>query len=337
MEIFIDESGSFVCAQNPDSWCVVAAYVISGRQKNTMKKLLAQLKVKSGKRHSDEIKLKSIKERHLRWFLSELSKIAGTLFFVAINASELTEETIDVHKEAQANKVVEHKDKMHHEEMQVALEELSTDIKGLSPQLYLQLISQTILINDVLKRAILYYVQLKSSMLKKFKWRIDQKNTTKTTYEEAFEKVCPPILQTISMSDPHIAIKGADYSFMNKYIYQDGEEPKYLREVYGVDIQEKGSLKVGKILTDDIRFEDSKGCPGIQVADLLASSCRRALRNGFDDNTGISRLIGSLMVSNVKGREPMNLISLVDGRISNQATGLAIQSMAENAKSLVVS
>ena len=63
MEIFIDESGSFVCSKNPDSWCVVAAYVISGNQKNAMQKLLTQLKIKSGKKYNDEIKLKNVKEK----------------------------------------------------------------------------------------------------------------------------------------------------------------------------------------------------------------------------------------------------------------------------------
>jgi|TARA_Y100001934_G_C12321649_1_gene760362 hypothetical protein len=337
VEIFIDESGSFVCSKNPDSWCVVAAYVISGNQKNAMQKLLTQLKIKSGKKYNDEIKLKNVKEKDLKWFISELSKLDGSLYFVAVNASELSEEIVGLHKEEQADKIVEHKDKMQHQEMRTALEELSEDIKGLSSQLYLQLICQTVLINDILKRAILYYVQFKPSMLSKFRWRIDQKNTTKIIYEESFEKVCPPILQSMSISDPHIAIKGANYNFMEKYIYKDGEEPGYLKETYGIDVQEEGSLKAGKILRDDLHFEDSKGCPGVQVADLLASSCRRALRNGFDDNTGISRLIGSLMVSNRKGQESMNLISLVDGHVSNKATGLAIQSMTKSAKPLILS
>lgn len=33
----------------------------------------------------------------------------------------------------------------------------------------------------------------------------------------------------------------------------------------------------------------------------------------------------------------MNLISLVDGHVSNEATGLAIQSMTESAKPLILS
>lgn len=336
MEIFIDESGSFVCSDNPDSWSVVAAYVLPGNQKSAMNRLLSQLKVKSGKTYADEIKLKHVKEKNLKWFLSELSKLNGTLFFVAVDASKLSEDIIQSHKEAQATKVNEHKDKMKHENMKTALDELSEDIRGLPSQLYLQLICQTILIHDIVQRAILYYVQFKPSMLSRFRWRIDQKNTTKITYEESFEKICPPILQSISLSEPSIALKEANYDFMKNFIYQAGEEPGYLKETYGIDIQEEGSMKIGKILRDDLRFEDSKACVGIQVADLLASSCRRAFRDGFDDNSGISRLIGSLMVSNKKGEYSMKLVSLVEGYVSNKATGSAIQSMTENAKSLVV-
>lgn len=336
MEIFIDESGSFVCSQNPDSWCVVSAYVISENHKSAMQKLLTHLKAKSGRKSCEEIKLKNVKEKYLKWFLSELIKLDGSLFFVAVNASGLTEDIVGSHRDEQANRVVEHKDKMKHEEMRTALEELSDDIKGLSAQLYLQLICQTFLIDDVVRRSSLYYVQYKPSMLRKFRWRIDQKNTSKIVYEESFEKICPPILQSMSISDPHVALRGGNYNFMRKYIYQDGEEPGYLKEIYGIDVQEAGSLKAGKILRDDLRFVDSKGCPGVQVADLLASSCRRALRNGFNDNTGISRLIGSLMLSNRRGQESMSLISLVDGHVTNKSTGLAIKSMSENAKPMIL-
>lgn len=33
---------------------------------------------------------------------------------------------------------------------------------------------------------------------------------------------------------------------MENYIYKNGEEPGYLKETYGIDVQEEGSLKAGK-------------------------------------------------------------------------------------------
>jgi hypothetical protein len=217
MDIYIDESGSFVCTEKPDAWSVVAAYVTYPSQRKKLSKLINILKVRCGKTVQDEIKLKHVSQPNLEWFLEKLSNMGGILFCTATDVSKMNQQIVETHRDAQASKVVEHIDKMQHEAMKESLSELSQNIKGLSPQLYVQLTSQFTLINDILNRATLYYSQVRPSALSSFKWLIDQKNTTKIIFEEAFEKMAPAILQSIALREPFIELKEGNYSFMQNY------------------------------------------------------------------------------------------------------------------------
>lgn len=55
-----------------------------------------------------------------------------------------------------------------------------------------------------------------------------------------------------------------------------------------------------KIVRDEMQFVDSKANLGVQVADILASTSRRILRDEFEDNSEITHLLGGLMLSNTK-------------------------------------
>ena len=90
-------------------------------------------------------------------------------------------------------------------------------------QLYVQLICQVGLLDDVVRRAINFWVQRRPATLREFRWRVDQKNTTKTTFEAAFEKIAPALLQTRSIEDPAIRVRGFDYRHFSGYEFADGE------------------------------------------------------------------------------------------------------------------
>tara|TARA_R110001599_G_scaffold353510_1_gene593397 strand:- start:13937 stop:14950 length:1014 start_codon:yes stop_codon:yes gene_type:complete len=320
MDIYIDESGSFVCTEKPDAWSVVAAYVTYPSQRKKLSKLINILKVRCGKTVQDEIKLKHVSQPNLEWFLEKLSNMGGILFCTATDVSKMSQQIVESHRDAQANKVVEHIDKMQHESMRVSLNELSQNIKGLSPQLYVQLISQFTLINDIFNRATLYYSQVRPSALSSFKWLIDQKNTTKIIFEEAFEKMAPGILQSIALKEPFIELKEGNYSFMQNYNYDPSNTPSYLQEYYGIPEIKGDALNIGKILREDMQFVDSKDHFGVQIADLLVSTSRRLLRNEFEDNARIAKLLGSMMLSNIKDKSAISLISFIETDIENQNT-----------------
>jgi hypothetical protein len=336
MDIYIDESGSFVCTDAPDAWSVVAAYVTYPSQRKKLLRLLNQLKVRCGKSAEHEIKLKHVTETDLSWFLETLSTMGGIFFCTATDVAMINKEIVEEHRSIQASKIVEHIDKMLHDSMKESLRQLSDDVNGLSAQLYLQLISQFTLINDILNRSTLYYSQVRPSALSCFKWFIDQKNTTKIIFEEAFEKMTPGILQSIALREPFIELTEGDYSFMENYNYDPESTPDYLQEHYGFTNLKGNAFNIGKIIREDMRFVDSKDHFGVQIADLLASTTRRLLRNEFDNNKKIAQLLGKLMLSNIKEKSSISLISFIDAHVVNPNTADSINIADKAAKPLLI-
>ena len=196
--------------------------------------------------------------------------------------------------------------------------------------------SQTTLAYDIISRAILYYVQFRPSSLSSFRWFIDQKNSKKTTYEQAFEDITPVLLQSMSLRNPMAFLQDADYSFMKDYVYERGKEPDYLKTEYGIDVNLDRPLNIGKILRKNITFEDSKDSPGVQIADILASTSRRLLRNQFKNNELVAQLLGKMMLSNKKNEYPIQLISFIDDVIENKQTTRSIGIIDKNSKPMVL-
>jgi hypothetical protein len=106
---------------------------------------------------------------------------------------------------------------------------LANQMEALPHQLYVQLVCQTHLLHDIVGRAVNYFAQRNPATLGEFRWRIDQKDTSKTVYEDAFEKIAPALLQTRSFSEPLERVKGFNYSHFSAYEYEDGKMPDYLR------------------------------------------------------------------------------------------------------------
>jgi hypothetical protein len=225
---------------------------------------------------------------------------------------------------------------MKYETGKQAIQILSDQLGSLSPQLYVQLHCQVNLIFDIVSRAILYFVQRDPRTLRKFKWRIDQKNTTKIDFEEAFEKITPPLLQSRSIDEPLMMLKGVDYSALAPYEYTEGEAPTYLKEATGIDITD--GINIGKLVRDNLEFENSKRSEGIQIADLLASGLRRCLRNEFDRNQVAAQLLGRLMLQGQKKAPPLLLIGFDECVLPrNNAAASAVNSVIRHSRSMLVS
>lgn len=335
MIIAIDESGTFTSAPTSNSWCVVSAYVFSERIQSRSFAALKKLKKSSGATEHQEIKLKNVSENDYFRFIADLTKLGGVLFAVVTDSHINDNATVIQHRKIQADKIRENELRMIYESGKKVITIMANEIDSLSPQLYVQLQCQVVLISDILHRAILYYVQRDPYTLRKYKWRIDQKNTSKTTYEQAFEKVVCPILQTISFREPMIFLKEADYSHMEPFIYSEGEVPEYIEEEYGKKL--KDGVNVGKIIRDDMSFPDSKMDLAVQIADLLASGIRRCLRSEFTNNHLASKMLGSLMLGNMKGKYPIKFVGF---REHEEVTDVSIAhitaAMERNAKGILL-
>lgn len=329
MIIAIDESGTFVSAPTKNAWCVVSAYVFSERIQSRSIAALKKLKKSSGVSDYQEIKLKNVSEHDYFRFVADLSKLGGVLFAVATDSHINDNESVIKHRTIQANKIRENEPRMIHESGKKAIALLADEVDSLSPQLYVQLQCQVELLSDIFHRAILYYAQRDPITLRKYKWRIDQKNTKKTVYEKAFEEVVCPILQTISFLEPMIFLEEADYSHMGQFLYSEGEAPKYVEEVFGKKLD--GGVNIGKIVRDDMSFPNSKVDLSVQIADLLASGIRRCLRSEFANNHVASKLLGSLMLDNLKGKPPIQFVGLQEHEEVTAASIAKITAVMESA------
>lgn len=308
MYIFVDESGSFASASKRNAWNVIVAYMTPEFEQVHIRKLLLDLKTKTRTNQTQEIKLRHIHENDYVDFLLRLGQRQGILFAVATDAGETNIDCIMKHRNSQAEEIVKHIDVMRFQSGKVALRNLAARVRCLSPQLYIQLKCQVVLIDSIIRYGVLYFVQRFPEELATFSWRIDQKNSQKTEYEKAFETITPAWLQSFSLEEPMMMLEDADYSPFKRFSYPNGKAPNYLQTVYRIDVNTSDSTDIGKLLREDLQFVDSKQDTGIQVADLLASGLRRCLREGFSRNEVISRLLGSLMVQGKMNSLPVPLL-----------------------------
>jgi hypothetical protein len=336
VNIYVDESGNFRSAPRPDSWCTIVAYASPEGDHKALKSLMKALRADCGK--VDEVKLRDIPERRYARFLSDLSGLNGLAFATAMDAGLHTDEGVLTHQEGQVEKVIEHVDLMLHSEARRGLNDLAVKIKELPIQLYAQLVCQVELFHLVLTRCVAYYALRDPATLRRFAWRIDRKDTIPTAYENAFRTILPALLQTKSHRDPMLMIRDAgDYRpFFHAYQYPPGEEPTYLRDDYGLDIEIEGAIDVGKMVRDDFQLLDSASSAGLQVADLLASGVRRVMRGNFDRPDAIAALLGSNMLQEMQDRPPLRLIGLGDGetQVSDRCSAV-VRRMVYSAKPLL--
>lgn len=219
MEIFIDESGSFVSKNaDQDSWCVVAAFTCI--QKSKYRKSLENLKRRECVSQKNEIKLRQVSEKNYLDFLKDLYKAGAVLICVATDSGLNEDFFVNDHKNRLVMSLLNNIDEMKYETGKDGIKILADQIENIPSQLYIQMFCQIYLMHSFVNRGICYFVQRSSKSLKNFIWRVDQKSPdSKVDFEKAFEKICPAILQTISLREPGIGLKWCDYSHMEKYLY----------------------------------------------------------------------------------------------------------------------
>jgi hypothetical protein len=334
MNIYIDESGSFVSAEREGSWNAVAAFAIPVAARKELERIVGATKRSRAARRTSEIKIGDLDESAYRTFLEDLHGLDGSLLCIATDSGLNTEDRVTKHQQVQVRKLLEHLDKMQFESGRQGVRLLAAQIEALSPQLYVQLICQIELMYDAVSRAVTYYVQRVPAALREFRWRIDRKNVEKTSFEDAFEKLAPALLQTISLTRPFPMIKGFDYSSMKQYKFAPGKAPTYLKDTYGIETGTDG-LNIQKLIRGNIAFIDSKNSAGIQVVDLIVSGIRKCLRKRFDNNELIAARLGALMVQAMDTEPPLRLVSFGFDATLDPATARLVHLMRHEAKPML--
>jgi hypothetical protein len=334
MDIYIDESGLFVPANKPGSWSVVAAFAIPGKAMPALELALNNAKEAAGFSKQNEVKLKHFqnKEQVYFRFLEELAALDGLLFAIASDSSANPLADIREHQRTQVATILQHIDKMRYEGGRKGVSLLGSEVACLSPQLYVQNACQIELMYEVFERSINYFAQRHPETLAEFRWRIDRKDASPSSFEAAFEKLSPALLQSKSIETPFAKVKSPDfdYSYLDRF---EMPVPSYLKDDYGVELSEEAGLDIQRIIRGDIEFVDSSGCAGVQVVDLVVSGLRRCLRSGFDNNERAAIHLGRLMVQAPWKRIPIRLLGF--GKklpYLDERTSRLVKIMQSNAK-----
>jgi hypothetical protein len=333
VNIYIDESGSFVSAPTKGSWNVVVAVAAPEAARRAIDRAVQTLKLSSSTSLSAEVKLNALSERQYLRFLGDLSKAHLILFATATDAGVNVPDRLARHQQVQVAKVRENIPRMRYEGGRQGVQLLANQLEAISPQLYAQLVCQVDLLHDVMSRSINYFAQRIPGTLAQFRWRIDQKNTSKTTYEDAFEKIAPSMLQTRSFREPGARMHGFDYRHLKDYEYAEGETPDYLEVEYGIRVQK--ALNIQKLIRGNLKFEDSRSSVGIQVADLLASGLRRCLRGGFSANDAVAEALGRLTLQNERGKFPIHLVSFSEEGDADDDASRVVKAMAKHCRAML--
>lgn len=305
MFIFVDESGTFVHSAKTSTWCTVVAYVTPEHRRRDLERLVAQIRALNNGR---ETKLKQLTEEQYLMFLGALRKLDGIAFAVAVDAGRQRPEAIVEHRTRQVEKILEHQDKMIYEQGRQSIANLASLLDSIPPQLYIQLIAQVLLFNQIIECSTLYYAQRHPPALANFRWRIDRKAKVETKYEKAFYRLLSPLIQSQTLAEPWIMLEGADYSHFEKFSFTKGEEPTYLQDDYGMEIDNPGDL--GWIIREDFQFVDSATSVGVQVADLLSAGVFRLLRGRFERSDDIAKGLGAIFTSPLKQDHCVRFITM---------------------------
>jgi len=282
---------------------------------------------------ASEVKLQELTEDAYLKFITDLANLNVVVFCTATDAGLNTTDSVVVHQKNQTQEILRHLDRMKYEGGRQGVVLMATQLEKLSVQLYVQLICQIDLMFDVVSRVITYFAQHSPNALREFRWRVDQKNSSRTDFEDAFEKLSPALLQTMSMDKPLMMVKGFDYSRMSQYEFEDGKVPEYLKQDYGIEVQ--NALNIQKLVRGDIKFMDSANSLGIQTADLVVSGIRRCLRKQFSNNNTAAALLGKLMLQAKHNCPSLNLISFADEVALESGTASIVKTMSANSKRML--
>jgi hypothetical protein len=170
--------------------------------------------------------------------------------------------------------------------------ELAQTMRGLPPQLFIQCMLYIEVVDRLIRRAPLYYVQREPRELGTFAWVVDRKGVRVTPFENLWQQIILPFLQDRSHTDPTPMLAGADYSFFKPF-----EMPRPASATRKKNLDPAGDdmvVDTRAMFKDQLRFADSRDELGLELVDITISALGRAL-NGTLGQQGWNEL-GSLMI-----------------------------------------
>jgi hypothetical protein len=297
MHIFVDEAGPFVTPPSKAPVSCVGALVVRDAGVDELFSDFQTLKQSWGDT-TTEIKGSKLDEAQVAALIETLKAHEVIFEATTIDMSMHAPAAVTAHRLDQADKMIANVEG-HTESLVAELHELRQRMQQLPDQLYAQAVCTFELLYRVVQNATLYFCQRHPQELANFYWAIDAKQGAVTSYEDLWNTIVSPLLQTKSFSEPLLTLDEGDYSFLEQHFGSSPEPPEYLAQAAS------GRRPFQYIVMNDIygrhfEFSRSHDNLGLQIVDILTTSLRRAI-NGHLRIEGWGE-IGRLMILQTQER-----------------------------------
>jgi len=309
MRIYIDESGSFIPGAAPSRVCCEAALAIP--EVFATELLDRFVKLRSTWTAEPEIKGSSLSDKQTADALTLLGEYDVLVEIGSLDVGHHSAAQIEKFRQDQAAGIMAGITPEHKDNARQWATQLKDEWLALPHQLMTQLYVLVLTLEEVIKHVPNYYAQRLPKELGRFDWVLDPKNVKPTPFEEVWRKLVSPLLQRISIDTPWMRVDGGpfDYSAFSRF---DRPIPEYLLPHFKARIPgDDQGLDLTQLLHESLAFPDSKGEPGLQLADIVASAYTKAMNGKLPPE--VFRLFGRVMVEKPHHEPTVRLIALGQG------------------------
>ena len=309
MHIYIDESGVFSNPQGRSNVpSCLGALIIPSERKKALFRDFEWIKKGWGFARQ-EIKGSRLDEYQVEQVVTVLRKYDVLFEVSAIDMEFHPNYAMEEFKKQSVAGITQSLTPKHEPAVVNAAYDIADSINAMSYPLFVQALIMQYLIPRTWEHGMHYYARRLPKELARFYWTIDAKDNTRVDYERAWSQLIFTTMFTSSLERPMSLIEGGDYSGLDRF-YKPIEIDESLLVEFGYNRSDLESISLKEILTEHLKFQDSRENLGLQLVDILTTSTRRALKGTLSRSGWLN--IGSLMLrKNVNGKplaiEPVRL------------------------------
>jgi hypothetical protein len=296
MHVFIDESGNFRPRDGTESRIsVVAALVVPSRCRVRLYEDYARLRVRLWAQDV-EPKGSQLEPFQARQVLELVARHNAIVDACLVDAGKLTSAIVQQFQLDLASSLVSSLDGSPAWFIS-AMTRASEEVSRLSAQLFVQCWCMVLLIHRLLQTIPSHFVWRHSAELGRFLWIVDPKDHEPTGYERAWKGLILPLISELTRREPIVLARAGNYSRFKRF---ESAVPADL--LAGLPPQRSWDKKAvnTRAILDELSFPNSEDCPGLQLADMVASILCRAM-NGNLESEGW-RHLGHIMVRDAQDR-----------------------------------
>jgi len=299
MFIYIDESGTFTHPQhNNSAYGCVGALTIPEQRHGAVFKSFKMLTRKWGCSNG-EIKGCKLNECQIAEILEMLIKNNVKFHACVTDMQQNTEKVLKERKIMQAKFLFKNITEKHQQSLIQELKSLGDKVCKMSDQLFVQFNLMTQLVNSQLHDIIIYFSKVSPKELGSFRWVIDGKNSTETTYEKTWKTLLPLFIHARQLGENFdnkiILLEEGDYTFFKHFLKKVKKTPNPLTEQYSKNYQNQNvdGIDLRAILCESLSFPNSKNKLGLQLVDIVTNALRRSLIDHLQEEgwSNIGRLM----------------------------------------------